>query len=127
MKIKFIKLEEYQKVLPEEQLIFGTQSLISSISLPEKTIFMALHGNLRMCGAQGTAYVVRADYNDPVPLNIDAYSFNSDGTEIEIKGPVKHEHHWVPDIPQFMKDDAPKWVKDKVEKAISEPTNNSRS
>ena len=125
MQKKFIKQEEYQKILPEEQLIFGTQSMISSISLPENTVFMALHGTLRMCGAQGTAYVVRTDYGDPVPLNIDAYSFNSDGKEIEIRGPVKHEHHWVPDIPQFIKDDAPEWVIDKVEEAVSESTNNS--
>ena len=125
MQKKFIKQEEYQKILPEEQLIFGTQSMISSISLPENTVFMALHGNLRMCGAQGTAYVVRTDYGDPVPLNIDAYSFNSDGKEIEIKGPVNHEHHWVPDIPQFIKDDAPEWVRDKVKEAVSESTNNS--
>ena len=83
---------------------------------------MAIHGNLKMCGAQGTAYMVRADYNDPVPLNIDAYSFNSkdDKLETEIKGPVKHEHHWVPDIPQFMKDGAPEWVKDKIQETLSE-------
>lgn len=87
---------------------------------------MALHGNLRMCGAQGTAYLVRTDYNDPVPLNIDAYSFNSDGHESEIKGPVKHEHHWVSDIPQFMKNDAPEWIKDKVQEALSETTNKSQ-
>lgn len=118
MQRKFIKAEEYQRILSEERLVFDTQSLVSSISLPEKTIFVALHGNLRMCGAQGTAYVVRADYNDPVPINIDAYSFDSDGKEIKIKGPVKHEHHWVPDIPQFMKINAPDWVREKVEETI---------
>lgn len=83
---------------------------------------MALHGNLNFCGAQGTAYVIRADYNDPVPLNIDAYSFDSrpDKQDIEIMGPVEHEHHWAPDTPVFMKSDIPKEIQAKVEEVISD-------
>lgn len=122
MKKKTINPKEYKKnIMPEEKLIFSARSPVSSISLPPTTVFVAIHGNLTTNGAQGTMYICRADYKDPLPLNIDAYSFNSklNEKETEIKGPVGHEHHWVSDIPSFMRDSVPEWVKNNVDIAKS--------
>lgn len=120
MQRKFIESEECRKnILPKEKLIFSTRSPVSSISLPPTTIFIAMHGNLTVYGTQGTMYVCRVDYGDKYFLNIDAYSFNSKLYKEEIKGPVEHEHHWVPDIPIFIKKDAPEWAKDEIKKVLS--------
>ena len=122
MKRKFIKIEECKKnILSKEELTFSAQSLVSSISSPPAIVFAAMHGNLTAHDTQGTMYICRIGYKNTSPLKIDAYSFNSKLIEkaIGIKGPIKkHEYHWIPNVPVFMKNDAPKWVKEKIIKAL---------
>jgi len=53
MQRKFIKREEWEKnILPEEKITFSDSSPVSDISLPPKTIAVAMHGNLTVYNAQ---------------------------------------------------------------------------
>lgn len=119
MKKKYIeKVKLLNYILPEEELTFLDSSPTPEISLPPKTITIAVHGNLIAYGAQGTFYVVRHDSNDTVLLNIDDYSFNLRENEetTEINGPLKtYEYHHADDLPSFLKSQAPRRVIDRVE------------
>ena len=125
MKRKSLKLEQYRiNMKLEEKLSFGTKSPFPEISFPpEKTLFSAWHGNLIACDVRGTIYVCRLD-NDPKPLNFDIYSIRSTENEkpLEIRGPQRSEYHWVgrfEDIPTFLKDSMPRWVKEKIKKYLT--------
>lgn len=130
MQRKIIAPEEYKNIKPDEELIFSDHSLVNSITLPPKTIFNALHGNLKARGAQGTLYIFRED-DDLLPFNVDEYSFNSDkGGKIDVIGPLKPEYHWAPDIPEHLKGQAPKWAMNAVRQTIDRtklpPMHNSK-
>lgn len=123
MATKFITPIEYQKIiLPNEELTFSNCSLVSSVKLPNAAIFFAAHGNLRMVGAQGTVTIMRVDFRDSLPFNIDEYSFDSHQTgPILLLGPLKPEkNHWTATIPSHLKPAAPQWVDLKVEERIKE-------
>jgi len=120
MKIKFITLEECQKIKSKEEITFYAKSPISSIFLPpKKLICSAIHQDF-VYGARKTLYNIRVDFNDSFPINVDAYSFNETTNEdkFELKGPIKNpllfEQHKALNIPSFIKEKAPNWVKQKA-------------
>ena len=118
MQRKFIRREILEKsVTSEENVVFLDSSPSSEISLPPKTVAVAIYGNCTARDIQGTLCVFREDSNDTVLLNTDLYSFNAQRHEerIEIDGPLKAEYHHIDDIPVFMRDQAPKEVTKRIQ------------
>ncbi len=122
MKKKVITLKRYKEIIkPGEQLSYSAESLIKPIRLPpENGIFFAVHGPEALVANQynGTVYVCRKDGRDLKPLNFDVYSIQAtaDPDIIEITILPKQSYHWTDDVPDIMKDSAPEWVKEKIEK-----------
>lgn len=125
MQRKFIKIEQLAKyILPDEEVIFLDSSPTRDITLPPRTVLVAIHGTqIGLCGYQGTVYVGRNDSNSTVLLDVDAYSFNSDADSegnIEVVGPIKVRGlHHSNDIPDPLKTGAPNRVVDRLEEISS--------
>lgn len=115
---KFIKRKECLKnILPEEKLTFLDSSPTADISLPSKTIAVAMHGNVTVHGVCGTLYAIRYGGEGSVLLKIYDFPFNvrSDEEKGEIDGPLKTEHHYVDDLPSWLKSQTPRRVINRVE------------
>ena len=105
---------------PGEVLSYSVESPIDHIILPErKGIFIAWHGPKALIAnvSTGTVYSCREDDNDSLPLNFDVYSIQptNDPNLIKIV-PFEHQtYHWSKDVPDFMKESVPDWVKKRIE------------
>ena len=114
-KTKFITREEYQKVHSGKELTYSFESPVSSIFLPpEKAICFILQRNLVCSGARETLYAARYDRADaPLLININAYffSFKAGEEKAEISEVKRCEYHHAPDLPAFLKNQAPHSIK----------------
>src|SRR3989344_3212501 len=122
-KKKFLLRGEYlRNIKPKEELSFGVKLPFKQITSPSGTIFAAWHGPSRINpDSTGTAYYLRLDNDDPMPLNIDVYSMRptKEPNVIEIEAAPKQTYHWGQDIPQFIKTSTPKKFIDKTNKILS--------
>jgi len=106
---------------PEEKLSYSNKSPLDPIAIPScNGIFIAWHGPdaLVLNGSTGTAYACRLDAKDPKPLNFDVYSIRptKDPEIIEVIISPKQKYHWAEDVPEFMKESVPEWVKERIGK-----------
>lgn len=127
MQQKLILINEYQRVIVADSMwSFATISPVKAISSPTTTLFYAWAGNLSMVSLSsipaGTLIRCRSDFNDPLPLNFDQWTFNSTGTVnlLEIREVNKRKilYHWTNRIPLALQNDAPIWVSNLIDEKL---------
>lgn len=116
MKKKYLTREEFQsKFESGEKLEFSIESPFGSISVfPEKTLFFARHWDpsFAMAGATGTAYVCRI--GDSCSFDFDVLSLRLNKKGMPEVFHVYTDYHHTNEMPQFMNDQMPSDIKDRV-------------
>ena len=125
MKLKPLDVQTFKNIIkPNEGLSFGDTSPVSVINMPPTGQFTAWHGVIPQFSVKGsvcgTIYVCRSDTNDTTLLNFDVYSVHEgrDTSTLFVKDvkPSSIEFHWADDLPEFMRNDVPEEIKNKIDK-----------
>lgn len=124
-KHKTLTPEEFQeKFDPKGKIEFSLESPFNSISIsPEKTLFIARHWDqllattkpLDKTNTTGTAYICRVG-NPPCKFDFDVLSFRLDRAGIPMILHVYTEYHHTNEIPEFIKEQMPDNIKEKIKK-----------
>lgn len=118
MKKKYLTPEEFQnKFESGEKLEFSIESPFESISVsPEKTLFFTKHWDtdIVMTGATGTAYICRTG-DTQCRFDFDVLSLRLNKNSVPQVFHVYTDYHHTNKIPQFINDQMPDDIKNRVE------------
>ena len=121
-KKKYLTAEEFQnRFKSRERLEFSTKSPFNSISVSsEKTLFFAWHWDpsIAITGATGTAYACRVG-GYPYKFDFDVHSLRLNKYGVPEVFHVYTDYHHTNEMPQFINDQMPDDIKNKVEKYLA--------